>query len=102
MLIYCFYSPEESSAKEELEKTRLAYRELQARFDQARVIGRKYRLQSQTLEQEKDALEKRLVAKVDEATKDSLSSSGEISKLKQELVAARSEIEKFKQVLIFC
>lgn len=66
---------------------------LSAKFEQARVIARRYRLKSQTLEKEVEGLKTMLAEKslVEEEN------TTETAKLKQELLALRAEVEKQKQ-----
>lgn len=64
-----------------------------AKFEQARILARQYRLKFQTLEKEVEALKIQLTAEKS-ASEDN---GAEIARLKQELLTARTEIEKQKQ-----
>ncbi|KAM3718204.1 Nucleoprotein TPR [Dirofilaria immitis] len=66
---------------------------LSAKFEQARLIARRYRMKSQTLEKEVEGLK----AKPTEKSMVEEENATETARLKQELFALRAEIEKQKQ-----
>lgn len=70
---------------------------LSARFEQARLIARRYRMKFQNLEKEVEELKTKPAEKsmVEEEN------TTETARLKQELLALRAEIEKQKQQVSF-
>ncbi|KAL3995620.1 hypothetical protein ACH3XW_26595 [Acanthocheilonema viteae] len=93
-------SVQESTSKETLMDVQKKFDEseserlkLSARFEQARLLARRYRMKSQTLEKDVEGLKAMLAEKsiVEEEN------TTETAKLKQELLTLRAEIEKQKQ-----
>ncbi|VDK82623.1 unnamed protein product [Litomosoides sigmodontis] len=93
-------SVQESTSKETLVDVQKKFDEsesernkLSAKFEQARLLARRYRMKSQTLEKEVEGLKAMLteksIAEEENAT--------ETARLKQELLTLRAEIEKQKQ-----
>lgn len=71
---------------------------LSAKFEQARLLARRYRMKSQTLEKEVEGLKAMLTEKSIAEEENTT----ETTRLKQELLTLRAEIEKQKQqVVIF-
>uniref|UniRef100_A0A0R3RZU7 TPR_MLP1_2 domain-containing protein n=1 Tax=Elaeophora elaphi TaxID=1147741 RepID=A0A0R3RZU7_9BILA len=93
-------SVQESTSKEalvdvqkKLDESESERLKLSARFEQARVLARRYRMKSQTLEKDVEGLKAMLTEKsiLEEEN------TTETARLKQELLTLRAEIEKQKQ-----
>lgn len=91
------FSDQSKDAAKQLANLTKQHKELAARFEQARVLARKYRLTSQNLEKENASLAEK-VAQKSAASGDDTEANAELTKLRQESSALRTELEKYKQV----
>lgn len=80
-------------AQKKFDESESERQKLSAKFEQARLLARRYRMKSQTLEKDVEGLKAVLAEKT-------IKGEESTAKLKQELLSLRAEIEKQKQQVI--
>ncbi|VDN03913.1 unnamed protein product [Thelazia callipaeda] len=86
-----------TDVKKKFDESESERTKLSAKFEQARIFARRYRMKSQTLEKEVEELKEQIAEKISAEEE----ANAEVARLKQELFATRSEMERQKQKHMF-